>query len=59
MFALFDQLLLLSRGRVVYQGPAVDADAYFDKHGYVCPAHFNPADFLLDILTETVRYANV
>mmetsp|Transcript_34529 Transcript_34529/g.99420 ORF Transcript_34529/g.99420 Transcript_34529/m.99420 type:complete len:365 (+) Transcript_34529:376-1470(+) len=53
VFALFDQLLLLSRGRVVYQGPAVDADAYFKKHGYVCPAHFNPADFLLDILTET------
>jgi len=53
VFALFDQLLLLSRGSVVYQGPAVKADEWFEQLGYPCPAHFNPADFLLDLLTES------
>lgn len=51
VFSLFDQLLLLSQGRTVYQGLAVNAQEYFTSIGHVCPTTFNPADFFLDLLS--------
>ena len=47
IFALFDQLLLLNRGSIVYQGPAHDALDFFDRSGFPCPLHENPADHFL------------
>ncbi|KAL1634347.1 FAD-dependent urate hydroxylase [Neofusicoccum ribis] len=47
--ALFDQLILLAKGRTVYSGPFPDCQAYFDKVGYPCPPGFNIADFLVDL----------
>ncbi|KAJ1428243.1 ABC-2 type transporter-domain-containing protein [Ochromonadaceae sp. CCMP2298] len=57
IFALFDQLLLLSAGRLCYFGPASEAVAYFSGMGHACPAHFNPADFFLDVLSVDVKSA--
>eukprot|EP01053_Blabericola_migrator_P003058 Blabericola_migrator_1__3057@NODE_1891_length_3602_cov_51_942291_g976_i1_p2_GENE_NODE_1891_length_3602_cov_51_942291_g976_i1NODE_1891_length_3602_cov_51_942291_g976_i1_p2_ORF_typecomplete_len523_score42_29ABC_tran/PF00005_27/8_3e28ABC2_membrane/PF01061_24/3_2e19AAA_21/PF13304_6/2_6e08AAA_21/PF13304_6/1_6e03SMC_N/PF02463_19/0_33SMC_N/PF02463_19/0_00046AAA_15/PF13175_6/0_001T2SSE/PF00437_20/0_00017T2SSE/PF00437_20/76AAA_29/PF13555_6/2_6e05MMR_HSR1/PF01926_23/0_00028AAA_33/PF13671_6/0_00063RsgA_GTP len=51
IYSLFDNLLLLSLGDVMYQGPASDATNYFRDLGYHCPATFNAGDFLLDLLT--------
>jgi len=51
VFQLFDQILLLSKGKVVYHGPAKEAVAYFEGLGYACPVQFNPADFLLDLVS--------
>ncbi|KAJ3075788.1 ATP-binding cassette sub- G member 1 [Podochytrium sp. JEL0797] len=45
IYHLFDDLLLLADGKVMYQGPAHDAIAYFRKLGYACPKTSNPADF--------------
>ena len=52
VWALFDQLLLLSKGRICYFGPSNLAIDYFASLGYVCPANFNPADFLIDLLSS-------
>ena len=49
IFALFDQLLLLAAGKMIYSGPAHDAAMYFSTIGYVCPEGFNTADYLIDI----------
>ncbi len=51
IFLLFDQLLLLSAGRMIFFGPASDALRYFKSLGYTCPEHFNPADYFLDLLS--------
>lgn len=51
MFELFDHLILLSRGEVVYQGPVNEVVPYFSRLGYVCPERLNPADFVLDLLS--------
>ncbi|KAG2438719.1 hypothetical protein HXX76_005264 [Chlamydomonas incerta] len=51
IFNLFDQLLLLNRGAIVYQGPAQDALDFFDRSGFPCPLHENPADHFLDVIT--------
>ena len=47
--ALFDQLILLAKGRTVYSGPFSTCQAYFDRNGYCCPPGFNIADYLVDL----------
>ena len=47
--ALFDRLMLLADGRVVYSGLFSKCQAYFDSIGYSCPAGFNIADYLVDL----------
>ena len=46
IFRLFDDLLLLANGKVIYQGPCQDTVSYFSKLGYECPTFSNPADFI-------------
>jgi ABC-type multidrug transport system ATPase subunit len=46
IYSTFHDVILLDRGKIAYAGPADDAVEYFGKLGYVCPEHFNPADFL-------------
>lgn len=47
--ALFDQLVLLAKGRTVYSGPFSGCQHYFDRIGYSCPPGFNIADYLVDL----------
>ncbi|XP_028553232.1 ABC transporter G family member 7 isoform X2 [Dendrobium catenatum] len=48
----FDDIVLLSEGSVVYNGPAKDEPLkYFAKFGYECPDHMNPAEFLADLIS--------
>jgi ABC-type multidrug transport system ATPase subunit len=47
--ALFDNLILLARGRAVYSGPFSSCQAYFDSIGFACPPGFNIADYLVDL----------
>ena len=47
--ALFDQLVLLAKGRCVYSGPFNRVQQYFDDQGYPCPLGFNIADYLVDL----------
>ena len=52
---LFDKLLLLSEGNVVYFGAASDAVHHFETIGHFCPLQFNPADYLLDLISVDYR----
>ena len=62
IFNLFDRLLLMVEGRLVYQGAATKAVPYFDSHfGLKCPEFMNPAEFVIQILhpedkTNVQRY---
>lgn len=47
--ALFDRLVLLAKGRVVYSGEYAACQDYFDSLGHPCPPGFNIADFLIDL----------
>ena len=44
--ALFDQLVLLAQGRLVYAGEFGKCQPYFDSIGQHCPPGFNIADYL-------------
>lgn len=60
IYALFDQLYLISEGRTMFAGPAGQAVAYFAAldPAYACPALFNPADWFLDLTSADYRGAD-
>ncbi|KAI8826446.1 ABC-2 type transporter-domain-containing protein [Chytriomyces cf. hyalinus JEL632] len=47
--SLFDQLILIAKGRLVYSGPAEEAIDHFAAMGYPIPLGFNVADYLIDL----------
>ncbi|KAG9224454.1 hypothetical protein CCMSSC00406_0007647 [Pleurotus cornucopiae] len=47
--ALFDQLLLLAQGKMVYSGELSKCQEYFESVGCKCPPGFNIADYLIDL----------
>ncbi len=49
IYNLFDDLILLSHGKLIYSGLACDAVGYFDSLGLPCPEAFNPADHFIDL----------
>ncbi|KAG0005429.1 hypothetical protein BGZ80_007768 [Entomortierella chlamydospora] len=51
IYELFDDLLLLSKGKVVYFGKAHSAAGYFESLGHECPVGWNVADYFLDLIT--------
>ncbi|KAG1703557.1 hypothetical protein DVH05_007501 [Phytophthora capsici] len=52
VFELFDSVLLLNDGKVLYNGPRNQVLPYFQNLGLVCPLDVDIADFLLDIATN-------
>ncbi|RAW37521.1 ABC transporter G family member 29 [Phytophthora cactorum] len=49
IFELFDNVLILNAGEVMYHGPRDQALPYFESLGFRCPPHRDTADFLLDL----------
>lgn len=50
---LFDDILLLARGKVAYFGPSARILDYYASLGYDAPPNYNPADFVIDLVAET------
>ncbi|EPS59881.1 hypothetical protein M569_14924, partial [Genlisea aurea] len=62
VFALFDDLYLLSGGETVYFGEAKMATKFFAEAGFPCPSRRNPSDHFLrcinsdfDVVTATIK----
>lgn len=53
IFSLFDDLLLLHEGRVVFHAEAEEAIGYFERWGHEFPKYSNPADYIfMHVLRE-------
>ncbi|KAF1330392.1 Pleiotropic drug resistance protein abc superfamily, partial [Globisporangium splendens] len=52
VYALFDNVMILNEGEVMYHGPCQEAAAYFESLGFVCPPRRDIADFLCDLGTD-------
>ena len=48
---LFDDLLLLTDGKVIYHGPLKDALPFFASLGFICPSRKDPGSFLQEVTT--------
>lgn len=55
IFFLFDTLMLLAEGKVTYFGDISNCTNYFSNLGYPCPLQFNPADYVMDIVSVDSR----
>ncbi|XP_034695525.1 ABC transporter G family member 42-like [Vitis riparia] len=70
-FNLFDDVILLSEGQIVYQGPREHVLHFFQNCGFQCPERKGTADFLQEVTskkdqeqywadsTEPYRYVSV
>jgi len=53
IFMMFDRVLLLSEGFVMYQGATSHLPLYFSQIGYEPPNYENPCDFVMRLLQDT------
>ena len=49
IFSSFDHLILLHKGRVMYQGPVKTVPEFFAACGHPCPHVYNPADWVVNV----------
>ncbi|KAL8125646.1 hypothetical protein AgCh_013056 [Apium graveolens] len=51
-YNLFDDVILLSEGRIVYQGPRENVLEFFEFMGFRCPERKGVADFLQEVTSR-------
>ncbi|KAE8705164.1 Pleiotropic drug resistance protein 12 [Hibiscus syriacus] len=51
-FDLFDDIILLSEGQIVYQGPREHVVEFFESCGFKCPERKGTADFLQEVTSK-------
>ncbi|XP_050212985.1 pleiotropic drug resistance protein 1-like isoform X3 [Mercurialis annua] len=51
-FDLFDDIILLSDGQIVYQGPRENVLEFFEHMGFRCPERKGVADFLQEVTSR-------
>ncbi len=49
VFAAFDQLILLNKGKVMYQGSVQNVPTYFETRSRPVPPNYNPADWIMEV----------
>lgn len=48
-FDLFDDIILMAEGKIVYHGPRTDIRKFFEDCGFKCPERKGVADFLQEV----------
>ncbi|MQM06015.1 hypothetical protein Taro_038834 [Colocasia esculenta] len=51
-YDLFDDIILLSDGQIVYQGPRENVLEFFESSGFKCPERKGVADFLQEVTSR-------
>ncbi|KAF5940642.1 hypothetical protein HYC85_021809 [Camellia sinensis] len=51
-YNLFDDIILLAEGQIVYQGPREDILGFFEVMGFKCPERKGVADFLQEVTSK-------
>lgn len=55
-YELFDDIVLLSEGQIVYQGPRENVLEFFEVMGFKCPERKGVADFLQEVSDPAESY---
>ena len=58
-FANFDELILLSEGKIIYSGPVDEVIEHFSSLGYEIPERMDVADWLQVCHAKAVRCASL
>lgn len=54
---LFDRILLLAQGQLVFTGSVSDAERFFESSGHKCPQNYNFADYIIDVTMSAASVA--
>ncbi|KAE9446705.1 hypothetical protein C3L33_21392, partial [Rhododendron williamsianum] len=52
IFDLFDDIILMAEGKIVYHGPCSHVVEYFEDCGFRCPERKGVADFLQEVISR-------
>jgi ABC-type multidrug transport system ATPase subunit len=52
VFDLFDLVIFMQAGRILYQGPVKELTNYYAKFGFSCPSNYNPADYCMFVSNQ-------
>ncbi|KAL6781025.1 hypothetical protein ACKKBG_A09460 [Auxenochlorella protothecoides x Auxenochlorella symbiontica] len=55
-FDLFDEVILISNGRIPYHGPRETVLEFFESFGFNCPVRRGVADFLQEVTTPSDQH---
>ncbi|KAJ6429563.1 hypothetical protein OIU84_021043 [Salix udensis] len=55
-FDLFDDIILMAEGKIVYHGPRSTICSFFEVCGFRCPERKGIADFLQEVLSLSFRF---
>lgn len=53
IFDMFDRMILINKGQVMYQGDVENVTDYFESRGHPLPPKYNPADYVM-IVAQTI-----
>ena len=56
LYQLFDMLLIVSKGKTMYMGPASQSVKFFTQVGYPCPKYSNPAEYFMTFLNTDFSF---
>jgi ABC-type multidrug transport system ATPase subunit len=49
---MFDRLVLLAKGKIIYFNKSSESVEYFSKLGFQCPELSNPCDFFMAMMSK-------
>ncbi|XXG90712.1 hypothetical protein AAC387_Pa12g2411 [Persea americana] len=52
IFHLFDEIILMAEGMIIYHGPRDCIFEFFENCGFKCPERKSPADFLHEVISR-------
>lgn len=55
IYEVMDKVLVIDEGRMLFQGPAIEAKQYFVDLGFYCPPQSTTADFLTSLCDPNAR----
>ena len=58
LLRLFDDLIILNHGKIIYQGEVNNLVNYFSNLGYKCPEYTNPSDYLFMTILNPLHLQN-
>ena len=53
-FELFDDIVLMAEGKILYHGPRSHALKYFEDYGFKCPERKGAEDFLQEVCKHSL-----
>ena len=55
---LFDDMLILNHGKIIYLGEVNNLVSYFSSIGYKCPEYTNPSDYIFMNILNPISFDN-